>query len=509
MPWTFDNSFARDLEWLGVPTEPVAVAAPHLLAVNEPLARELGLDPDELTAAAGVAQLAGNGIPAGAQPLAQAYAGHQFGQFNPLLGDGRALLLGEVIDTAGRRRDITLKGSGRTAFSRGGDGRAGVGPVLREYLVGEAMHALGVPTTRGLAAVATGQSIWRSAGTLDGAPARVPGAVLTRVAASHLRVGTAELVARRASAPQQEVFADYVRARHYPQVAPGDWVGLLEAVARGQAVLIARWLALGFVHGVMNTDNMTLSGETIDYGPCAFLEAYDPDAVFSSIDTGGRYRFGHQPRIAQWNLARYAETLLPLAGTGAADELGAVVAAVPGWIEAAHGRLMAAKLGVAAAGTSAGPVTSGGGELPAQTAGLVTDLLALMARERLDFTRTFRVLAMVARGDEAALLALVEDTDRVRAWQQRWLQALRVEATRTGREVSAVAEAMDRVNPAYIPRNHLVEEALAAAVEGDRGPFESVLAAVTDPFVERKGRERLAAPAPAGFTAGYVTFCGT
>ena len=320
MDWGFDNTFARELDWLGAAVDPLPVAAPTLLTVNDSLALELGLDPQWLASTDGVAHLAGNAVPEGAQPWAQAYAGHQFGQFSPLLGDGRAHLLGEVVDAHGARRDLGLKGSGRTPFSRGGDGRAALGPVLRELIVSEAMHALGIPTTRVLAAVATGEQILRADGP-------TPGAVLTRVASSHLRVGTAELVRMRASDAQQLAFADYVRRRHHPQVAEGDHLGLIDAVVEAQASLIARWMSVGFIHGVMNTDNMTLSGETIDYGPCAFLEAHDPNAVFSSIDTMGRYRFGAQPSIAQWNLARYAETLLPLQAPDPSTESDLIEAA--------------------------------------------------------------------------------------------------------------------------------------------------------------------------------------
>ena len=514
MDWGFDNTFALELDWLGVRIDPVPVAAPGLLLVNEALAVELGLDSEWLRSPEGVAVLAGNAIAPGSMPFAQAYAGHQFGQFSPLLGDGRANLLGEVIDREGRRRDIALKGSGRTPFSRGGDGRAAVGPVLREYILGEAMHALGVPTTRALAAVTTGESVWREAGPL-------PGAVLTRVAASHLRVGMAELVRMRASDVQQVAFADYVRRRHHPEVVEGDWLGLLSAVVSAQARLIAQWMSLGFIHGVMNTDNMTLSGETIDYGPAAFLEAHDPAAVFSSIDTMGRYRFGAQPSIAQWDLARYAETLLPsLAPCPGADaEL----------IEAATERIrlfdkafraeylarMAAKLGL-------DHVVG----LDAEVAlGLVDELLELMGRERLDHTRTFRMLSKVLRESVAsgggwrdarsradgtradALGELVVDRGVWEAWRDRWLAALSGIPSATRPE--EVATSMDAVNPAYIPRNHLVEEALAAAQLGDLAPTHALLDAVSQPFTERPGLERYAAPAPASFTDSYVTYCGT
>ena len=489
MDWGFDNTFARKLDWLGAAVDPVPVSAPSLLTVNDSLALELGLDPQWLASTDGVAHLAGNAVPEGAQPRAQAYAGHQFGQFSPLLGDGRAHLLGEVVDAHGARRDLGLKGSGRTPFSRGGDGRAALGPVLRELIVSEAMHALGIPTTRVLAAVATGEQILRADGP-------TPGAVLTRVAASHLRVGTAELVRMRASDAQQLAFADYVRRRHHPQVAEGDHLGLIDAVVEAQASLIARWMSVGFIHGVMNTDNMTLSGETIDYGPCAFLEAHDPNAVFSSIDTMGRYRFGAQPSIAQWNLARYAETHLPLLAPDPSTESDLIEAATERirafetrfrghWL-----RLHRGKLGLPDALSDTA------------TAALTDDLLAIMIAERLDHTRTFRLLATVLRGADRAVADLVDDSVRWLDWQSRWLADITTDPQST-------ADAMDRVNPAYLARNHLVEEALAAAATGDLAPTEALLDVLRDPFTVRPGLDRYAAPAPASFTAAYVTFCGT
>ena len=489
MDWGFDNTFARKLDWLGAAVDPVPVSAPSLLTVNDSLALELGLDPQWLASTDGVAHLAGNAVPEGAQPRAQAYAGHQFGQFSPLLGDGRAHLLGEVVDAHGARRDLGLKGSGRTPFSRGGDGRAALGPVLRELIVSEAMHALGIPTSRVLAAVATGEQILRADGP-------TPGAVLTRVAASHLRVGTAELVRMRASDAQQLAFADYVRRRHHPQVAEGDHLGLIDAVVEAQASLIARWMSVGFIHGVMNTDNMTLSGETIDYGPCAFLEAHDPNAVFSSIDTMGRYRFGAQPSIAQWNLARYAETLLPPQAPDPSTESDLIEAATERirafetrfrghWL-----RLHRGKLGLPDALSDTA------------TAALTDDLLAIMIAERLDHTRTFRLLATVLRGADRAVADLVDDSVRWLDWQSRWLADVTTDPQST-------ADAMDRVNPAYLARNHLVEEALAAAATGDLAPTEALLDVLRDPFTVRPGLDRYAAPAPASFTAAYVTFCGT
>jgi uncharacterized protein YdiU (UPF0061 family) len=324
---SFDNSYARELEGMYIRWQPAGSPAPRLLQLNHGLALELGLDPTQMSSAAGLGVLAGNVVPAGAEPLAQAYAGHQFGGFSPQLGDGRALLLGELIDRNGQRRDLAFKGSGRTPFSRGGDGKAAVGPVLREYLMGEAMHALGIPTTRALAAVATGATVQRQEAQ--------PGAILTRVAASHLRVGTFEYFATRHDLALLRRLADYATTRHDPHLAgtPDRYLGLLEAVIERQAALVACWMGVGFIHGVMNTDNMSISGETIDYGPCAFVEHYEPKAVFSSIDTGGRYAFGNQPAIAQWNLARFAETLIPLIDANADRAAERATAAVQGFVK--------------------------------------------------------------------------------------------------------------------------------------------------------------------------------
>ncbi len=483
MRWPLENTYKQALPGLASPWAPVPVAEPRLLALNESLAEELGLDPAELAAPEGVAVLAGNAVPDGAEPVAQAYAGHQFGYFSGLLGDGRALLLGEVIDRHGRRRDVALKGSGRTPYSRGGDGRAVLGPVLREYLLGEAMHALGIPTTRALAAVATGEAVRREQPE--------PGAVLTRVAASHLRVGTFELARTAGDVELLQGLFDYARARHYPDLGD-DPLEFLAAVADRQASLIAQWLGAGFIHGVMNTDNMTISGETIDYGPCAFLEAYDEYAVFSSIDHQGRYRYGAQPAIAAWNLARLAESLLPLVPgepQAAIEDATAQLAAFAHAVEGARLRVFAGKLGLA--------------EVQPGDDALIGDLLGLLAKEHADFTLTFRRLAAVLRGDADAMRARVLDLAAYDAWQARWLDRL------AGMDAAAVSKEMDRVNPLYLPRNHLVEEALTEATAGDLGPFEELLAAVRAPYDERPGLERLAEPAPAGFTDSYRTYCGT
>ncbi|MGA8048119.1 MAG: YdiU family protein [Dermatophilaceae bacterium] len=477
MDWGFDNTYARDLPWLGAAMAPVPVAEPTLLYLGAGLAEELGLDPRWLAGPDGVRVLAGSSVPEGAEPLAQAYAGHQFGFFSPRLGDGRAHLLGEVVDRTGRRRDIALKGSGRTVFSRGGDGRAAIGPVLREVIVSEAMAALGVPTTRALAAAATGEQVWR-----DNGPER--GAVLARVADSHLRVGTLELVRTQGSTDQLRALVDYVRARHYPHLEPGDVWGLWDEIASRQAELIAQWMSLGFIHGVMNTDNMALSGETIDYGPCAFVDRYDPDTVYSSIDTAGRYRYSAQPSIAGWNLARLAESLLPLAEgdpDAAVETATELVGGFAGRYAVAFRVRMARKLGLAHV-TDADEVDR-----------LVGALLETMRRRSLDFTGTFRALSRSLREGGAP--------DGLEDWVDAW-RPLIARPTETG-------EAMDAVNPAYIPRNHLVEEALDAAREGHLGPFEELVGVLREPFVERPGLERYAEPAPERFAATYVTFCGT
>jgi len=483
----FDNSYARDLEGFYAAWEPVPVAEPQLVRLNRELADELGLDADTLAAPAGVAVLAGNAVPEGASPLAQAYAGHQFGGFSPQLGDGRAVLLGEVVDRAGRRRDLALKGSGRTPFSRGGDGRAALGPVLREYLLGEAMAALGIPTTRALAAVRTGEAVQRDE--------TLPGAVLTRVAASHVRVGTFQFFAARQQWDKVGQLAEYVIERHYPDLAGRDdrYLGLLAAVSERQAALVASWMGVGFIHGVMNTDNMTISGETIDYGPCAFLEAYDPATVFSSIDHGGRYAYGNQPAIAQWNLARFAETLVPLMG----DDQDAAIALATEELHRFAERYQAHRLAVFGAKLGLRAPGADGDEA------LIDDYLELLGRQRVDFTLGFRTLARAVDGDDAELAVVFGDgsPDGLADWLARWRLRL---------GPAPDVEAMNRANPWYLARNHLVEQALSAAVErDDLGPFDRLLAAVRSPWDERPGDEDLTRPAPAEVTAGYRTFCGT
>jgi serine/tyrosine/threonine adenylyltransferase len=507
----FDNTYVRDLPEFYVSWKPTAVAAPRLLFLNRELAGELGLDADALEGPEGAALFAGNLVPPGAEPIAQAYAGHQFGGFSPQLGDGRALLLGEVVDRRGRRRDIAFKGSGRTPFSRNGDGRAAVGPMLREVLIGEAMHALGIPTTRALAVAATGEAVYRDQ--------PLPGAVLTRVAASHLRVGTFQYFAARGQFDQLRQLVDYSIARHYPDLvgAPDRLLALLRAVAQRQAALIARWMNVGFIHGVMNTDNMTISGETIDYGPCAFMESYDPATVFSSIDHDGRYAYGNQPRIARWNLARFAETLLPLmadddeaAQQRAVAQATDVIDAFVGWYDDALLQGQRAKLGLyMAAATDVAHIETD------QT--LADDWLALLQAQAVDFTRAWRRLADAADADDAthgggdaALRAEFADAAALDGWLARWRQACARDDMAGGPGGAARAARMRSTSPWVIARNHRVEEALAAASsDGDLGPFERLLAALRRPYDETPEQAPYAEAAPASVAASYRTFCGT
>jgi len=497
--FVFDNSYARDLPGLYTAWKPAAVPAPRLLFLNRPLASELGLDADALDTPEGAAVLAGNAVPEGAKPLAQVYAGHQFGGFSPQLGDGRALLLGEVIDRQGRRRDIAFKGSGRTPYSRGGDGKAAVGPMLREVLIGEAMHALGIATTRALAVTGTGEPVFRET--------PLPGAVLTRVAASHLRVGTFQFFAARGEHDKLRQLADYTVARHDPALAgtPDAPLGLLRAVATRQAGLIAQWMNVGFIHGVMNTDNMTISGETIDYGPCAFLEAYDAEAVFSSIDHGGRYAYGNQPHIARWNLARLAEALLPLmvaddseaAVQRAVAQVTEVIDAFPALYRAELLRGQRAKLGLQGTGVPD----------DAADADLADTWLALLQAQRVDFTLAWRRLADAAQGQPAPLLALFPDPQAAQPWLARWTARCAADGVT---DAATRAAAMRRASPLVVPRNHRVEEALEAASEhDDLGPFNRLLAALRQPCDDLPAHAAFAEPAAAEVTACYQTFCGT
>ena len=485
----FDNSYARLPERFYARLDPTPVRAPALVKLNTALAVELGLDADWLASPDGVAALAGNSVPGGAFPIAAAYAGHQFGGFSPQLGDGRAILLGEVLGRDGRRFDIQLKGSGPTPFSRNGDGRAALGPVLREYIVSEAMAALGVRTTRALAAVTTGQPVRRERA--------LPGAVLTRVASSHIRIGTFQYFAARGDVEALRALADHVIARHYPAAAEASspYLALLDAVIAAQAALVAHWMTLGFIHGVMNTDNVSIAGETIDYGPCAFMDSYDPATVFSSIDERGRYAYGNQPPITLWNLTRLAEAMLPLLGQ---DQDAAVALA-----QEALGRFnghfqpllldrFRRKLGI--------------GTASEDDAALVRDLLETMQRGQADFTLTFRRLAEdAALAQGGACRELFREPEAFDLWESRWRQRLRSEET-SGAERR---DEMLRVNPLFIPRNHRVEAALEAAVErGDVGPFETLLSVLATPFEDQPEHQDYALP-PQPQERVLATFCGT
>ncbi|MEM1351962.1 MAG: YdiU family protein, partial [Pseudomonadota bacterium] len=447
---------------------PEPAPRPELIAYNEPLGALLQISEADDAARAEV--FSGQTLPAGAEPLAQLYAGHQFGNFNPQLGDGRALLLGEVLGTDGQRYDIQLKGSGRTPYSRMGDGRAWLGPVLREYVVSEAMHALGIPTTRALAAVLTGAHVLRETA--------LPGAVLTRVAKSHLRVGTFQIFAHRGQIDDLRTLTDYAIARHYPE-AEGP-LGLLRAVCAAQADLVAAWMSVGFIHGVMNTDNCSISGETIDYGPCAFMETYHADMVLSSIDQMGRYAYSNQPRIVVWNMAQLATSLLQQLDDpeGAVPEATEIVHAMPGQIEAAWTARMGRKIGLAAAEPEDAP--------------LIEALLRVMQAGQADFTNTFDALA---RGDAWDQFINREDFD---AWSVQWRERLAREA-----DPSAV---MRRASPRVIPRNHRVEEMIAAAVQGDYAPFHRLMAALADPYTTDD--PDLMNP-PTKEERVMATFCGT
>ena len=467
----FDNSYAQLPADFYARQAPAPVSAPALILVNRPLASELGI---ALGTDAELAQIfGGNALPQGAEPIAQAYAGHQFGGFSPQLGDGRAVLLGEVVDQHGQRRDLQLKGSGQTPFSRGGDGRAWLGPVLREYVVSEAMHAMGIPTTRALAAVSTGDMVYRQEGGL-------PGAVLTRVAASHLRVGTFQYFAARGNVDALRRLFDYARKRHYPEIeTPGAF---LRAVIARQAALVAGWLGIGFIHGVMNTDNTSISGETIDYGPCAFLDAYDAHAVYSAIDRNGRYAYDNQAQVIVWNMAQLATALVPLMPDqdAAIADFTEAVHSMPDLIEAEWLRVFGAKIGL---------VTPTEADRT-----LIVDLLALMQADGADFTNTFRALA---RGEAALEFS---DPAAFAAWETRWHARLDGESDWRAR--------MDAVNPAVIPRNHRIEQMIAAAVAGDFAPLQHLMNVLGDPFDVAAVATDLAHP-PATHEVVRQTFCGT
>lgn len=484
----FDNTYRRLPERFYAPVEPTVVSAPNLIAFNTSLARELGLEAEALEGAAAEV-FSGNRLPLDAEPIALAYAGHQFGNFVPQLGDGRALLLGEVVDIQGQRRDIQLKGSGPTPFSRRGDGRAALGPVLREYIVSEAMHALGIPTSRSLAAVSTGEVVYRED--------TLPGAVFTRVAASHIRIGTFQYFAARRDLDALKVLADHVIRRHASDIAQADkpQLELLGRVVEKQAALVARWMNVGFIHGVMNTDNMTVSGETIDYGPCAFLDSYDPAKVFSSIDHAGRYAFANQPAIAQWNLARFAETILPLIDedTSRAIELATErIEAFSDIFEREWLTGMRAKLGLT--GEQEGDLE------------LAQELLQAMHKGEADFTLAFRKLAAVAQDEQASdeFRSLFKPAAVIDAWISRWKPRIEAE---TG-SAKARAASMRRANPHYIPRNHRIEEAIRRANEGDFALFHTLRQLLLRPFEEQDGMEAYAQP-PKPEERVLQTFCGT
>src|SRR5712671_3239815 len=476
------NFFAR--------VAPTPVAAPRLIKLNRPLAIHLGLDPDLLSSPEGAEILAGKRVPDGADPIAMAYAGHQFGHFVPQLGDGRAILLGEVIDADGVRRDIQLKGSGPTPFSRRGDGRAALGPVLREYIVSEAMFALGIPTTRSLAAVITGENVMRET--------MLPGAVLTRVASSHIRVGTFQFFAARGDTDGVRQLADHAIIRHYPDVAKAErpYHALLEGVVGRQAELVARWLLIGFIHGVMNTDNTSISGETIDYGPCAFMDQYDPATVFSSIDEQGRYAYANQPRIALWNLTRLAECLLPLFCDEQDKAIEEAQLALGGFAEAFTAAYQAGlrnKLGLFTARD----------DDPA----LAQDLLDAMAKNQADFTLTFRRLSDAALdpGGDAEVRQLFADSGAYDEWAARWRQRTSDEP----QDPVARQAAMRTVNPAFIPRNHLIEAVIDAAVNrADFAPFEELLVVLSKPYEDQPTLAGYAEP-PKPHQRVLQTFCGT
>jgi serine/tyrosine/threonine adenylyltransferase len=479
----FDNTYARLPARFFAQQRPASVPEAKLIRVNQQLAQQLSIDPAWLTSVEGLDMLSGNGLPEGAEPIAQAYAGHQFANFVPQLGDGRAILLGEVVDRDGNRRDIQLKGSGRTAFSRNGDGKAALGPVLREYIVSEAMAALGVPTARALAAVSTGETVQRET--------PLAGAVFTRVAASHIRVGTFQYFAAREDIDGVRLLAEMAIDRHYPAAAKAKnpYLALLQSVITAQADLIAAWLHLGFIHGVMNTDNVAISGETIDFGPCAFMDDFHPQCVFSAIDRQARYAWGNQPSICQWNLTRFAETLLPILD-GSADEAiklaESALAIFPARFETSYMTGFRAKLGLP--------------ELENQGAAFIKSTLSALAEQEVDFTLFFRHLTRVAAGeDAAALIDLFKEPARAKSWLADW------------RSVSAPAEslsAMRSANPILIPRNHHVEAAIQHGYQGDFAPFHRLVDALADPYVERAEYSDLEKP-PTAEERVTQTFCGT
>ena len=478
----FDNTYARLPERFYARQEPARVPAPMLIRLNRELAAQLTIDADWLHSADGVATLAGNEIPEGAEPIAQAYAGHQFGGFAPQLGDGRALLLGEVVDTDGARRDLQLKGSGRTPFSRGGDGKSALGPVIREYIVSEAMAALGVPTTRALAAVATGERVMRQEGPL-------PGGVFTRVAASHIRVGTFQYFLARQDIEALRLLADHAIARHYPEAAetPTPYLTLLECLVAAQADLVAHWMSLGFIHGVMNTDNTAVSGETIDYGPCAFMDAFHAQRVFSSIDTAARYAWGNQPEIGLWNLTRFAETLLPLLSQSRSEAIPLAEGAVHGYAARFSSQFAVrfrAKLGLPP-------------EAPIER---FDECLDLLDAQQVDFTLFFRRLTGIAGGaDPGTLAGMFSDSEPFEAWFATW---------RREADPGAYLSEMRAANPIRIPRNHRVEQAIQGAYRGDFATFHRLVDGLAAPYTDQAEYADLETP-PQPEEVVHQTFCGT
>ena len=501
MKIAFDNSYARELTGMYVPWHVSGAPKPELVWLNEQLSADLGFNPEDLRSAEGLDMLSGTHAPEGAQAIAQAYAGHQFGHFSPQLGDGRALLLGEVLDRQGQRIDIAFKGSGQTPFSRGGDGKATLSSVLREVIISESMHALGIPTTRSLAAVATGETIMRERAA--------PAGILTRVAASHLRVGSFEFFAARGDSDSLRRLADYAIARHVARhdssltEAPDRYLLLLQHVVDRQTRLIAQWMGIGFIHGVMNTDNMTISGETIDYGPCAFMEAYNPHVVFSSIDTQGRYAYANQPSIAKWNLSRLASALLPLIDPELERAKVLAMDAINTFdtLFAEHSlAVWRAKLGL----------DSNGADDERLDERLATDFLQLMHNNNVDFTQGWRSLVEVNLDDDAVLRPLFGTSDAMADWLKRWHHRSTMQTIdSTSRSTSRTAS-MKRANPVHIARNHLVEHALTEATErNDFLPFEALMTAIRQPFEAGTIDSKFATPAPAEVTACYRTFCGT
>jgi serine/tyrosine/threonine adenylyltransferase len=489
MRFGFQHTYTALPSRFYAPIHPTPVADPRLVVFNAPLARELGLDPQAVEPEA-AALFSGNQLPEDASPIAMAYAGHQFGAFVPRLGDGRAILLGELRTRDGALRDIQLKGSGLTPFSRNGDGRAVLGPMLREYIISEAMYALGIPTTRSLAVVTTGERVYREE--------VLPGAVLTRVAASHVRVGTFQYFAARGDQEGLRDLLDYVIARHYPAAreAQSPALAVLKEVTQRQVNLIARWMLVGFIHGVMNTDNMALSGETIDYGPCAFMDEYDPKTVFSSIDRNGRYSYGNQPAIAQWNLARFAETLLPLIDPDTDEAVKLAMEVLDPFIDQFDALFLAGlrrKIGLSTAGDN--------------DAELVRNLLTTMQHSHADFTLTFRRLTlMVEKPDQQAQLCELFSADSdIESWLRAWQDRLASDPLTPPDR----ANLMRGANPAFIPRNHRVQSALTAAEGGDYEPFRKLLGILQHPFDDQPGMAAEYGQPPQQSERVLQTFCGT